>query len=161
MARGLATLAQLDAALDRLARRGRSGITTMRELIAEAHDAGAPAGSNLELVTQDILETAGFGQIERQVPIYDAEGFIARVDFGDRRRRIAVEVDSDRFHGGLVDRSSMRRRPLGSSGPAGSSSASPSATSGGTAPRSSLDSAGCSDPPRPPPPPPPPSAIAA
>lgn len=104
MGRGLIRLQQLDHALTRLSRKGRGGITTMRALIAEVHEKGAPAGSNLELVVEDILEAVGFQHMERQVPVYDHRGFIARVDFGERRRRIAIEVDSDRFHGGLIDR---------------------------------------------------------
>jgi very-short-patch-repair endonuclease len=104
MGRGLIRLPQLDAALSRLGRRGRAGITAMRTLIAEVHEKGAPAGSNLELVVEDILDQVGFRNMERQVPIYDEDGFVARVDFGDRARRLAIEVDSDRFHGGLVDR---------------------------------------------------------
>jgi very-short-patch-repair endonuclease len=104
MGRGLIRVPQLDDALSRLGRRGRAGITSMRTLIAEVHEKGAPAGSNLELVVEDILDQLGFRNMERQVPIHDEDGFIARVDFGDRDRRIAVEVDSDRFHGGLIDR---------------------------------------------------------
>jgi very-short-patch-repair endonuclease len=104
MGRGLVTLGTLDDTLERLARRGRTGIKVMRELIADARAQGVPAGSNLELVVEDILDAAGLRDMERQVPIYDDEGFIARVDFGDRHRRIAVEVDSDRFHHGLLDR---------------------------------------------------------
>lgn len=104
MARGLITLEMLDDSLDRLATRGRTGITVMRELIADARQTGSPAGSNLELVVEDILDQIGFRHMERQVPVYDDAGFIARVDFGDRRRRLAIEVDSDRFHHGLLDR---------------------------------------------------------
>jgi len=104
MGRELITVEMLDHTLDRLAQRGRSGIGVMRDLIAEVHDNGVPAGSNLELVVEDLLDVAGFRHMERQVPVYDELGFIARVDFGDRRRRIAIEVDSDRFHHGLVDR---------------------------------------------------------
>jgi very-short-patch-repair endonuclease len=104
MARGLVTPASLADALDRLARRGRPGIALMRRLIEEASEKAAPAGSGLELRVEEILEAAGFRGIDRQVPLYDSLGFIARVDFGHRRRRIAIEVDSERFHGGLVDR---------------------------------------------------------
>jgi very-short-patch-repair endonuclease len=103
MSRRLLRLHHLDEALDRLAAQGRDGITLMRALISEAHERGEPAGSNLELVVEDLLAAAGFRHMQRQVPVYDAQGFIARVDFGDRRRRVAVEVDSDRFHSGLVD----------------------------------------------------------
>jgi very-short-patch-repair endonuclease len=104
MARGLIVVGMLDDTLDRLARRGRTGIVVMRELIAEVHENGTPAGSNLELVVEDLLDTAGFRHMDRQVPVYDRQGFIARVDFGDRGRRLAIEVDSDRFHHGLIDR---------------------------------------------------------
>lgn len=110
MGRGLVTLEMLDESLERLAGRGRSGITVMRRLIADAHEEGVPAGSNLELMVEDILEAAGFRHMERQVPIYDDAGFIARVDFGERRRRIAIEVDSDRYHHGLLDRRLDRQK---------------------------------------------------
>ena len=112
MARGLVTTAILDEALDRLAARGRTGIRTMRELIAEVHEKGVPAGSALELVVEDLLDTAGYRHMERQVPVHDRHGFIARLDFGDRRRRIAIEVDSDRFHHGLIDRQLDRRKTV-------------------------------------------------
>jgi very-short-patch-repair endonuclease len=104
MARGLTTLELLDEALDRLAAKGRSGIATMRALIAEAHEKGAPAGSNLELTAEEILGLAGMRAMRRQVEICDADGFVARVDFGDPHLRLIVEVDSDRFHHGPVDR---------------------------------------------------------
>jgi len=104
MGRGLITVEMLDDMLDRLARRGRTGIVVMRELIAEVHEKGSPAGSNLELVVEDLLDMVGFRHMDRQVPVYDRQGFIARVDFGDRSRRLAIEVDSDRFHHGLIDR---------------------------------------------------------
>ena len=76
----------------------------MRRLIDELEAKGAPAGSNLELVVEELLEIAGFRRPRRQFPLYDEQGFIARVDFGDRRAQLAIEVDSDRFHMGLVDR---------------------------------------------------------
>ena len=41
----------------------------MRRLIEEAEAKGAPAGSNLELLVEEILETAGFRRLERQLPI--------------------------------------------------------------------------------------------
>jgi very-short-patch-repair endonuclease len=104
MSSRLMTLEKLDEALDRLAARGRTGIRVMRKLIAEQVEKGAPAGSNLELLAEELLESAGFRRLERQVDLGDSEGFIARVDFVHRSTRTAFEVDSDRFHGGLVDR---------------------------------------------------------
>jgi very-short-patch-repair endonuclease len=102
--RGLLDLETLLVTLDRLAKRGRPGIALMRRLIDELEAKGTPAGSNLELRVEDLLEAAGFRQLRRQLPLYDDEGFIARVDFGDPMVKLAIEVDSDRFHMGLVDR---------------------------------------------------------
>jgi hypothetical protein len=76
----------------------------MRRLIEELEAKGTPAGSNLELVVEELLEAAGFRQLRRQIPLYDETGYIARVDFGDPNIRLAIEVDSDRFHMGPVDR---------------------------------------------------------
>jgi very-short-patch-repair endonuclease len=103
-ARGLLDIDVLNVALDRLATRGRSGIALMRRLIEELEAKGCPAGSNLELLVEELLETAGFRKLRRQLPLYDEAGYIARVDFGDASIRLAIEVDSDRFHMGLVDR---------------------------------------------------------
>ena len=102
--RGLVTLELLDAGLERLARRGRPGIRTMRALIVELREKGAPAGSNLELRVEELLAIAGLRGMRRQVEIGDEHGFIARVDFADLDLRLVIEVESDRFHHGLVDR---------------------------------------------------------
>ncbi len=104
MARGLVRLEQLEAQLDRLACRGRPGIAVMRERIVALREGEAPTESSLELTCREILHTAGFRDLEQQVRLGDDEGFIARVDFVQRSLRIAIEVDSDRFHGGLLDR---------------------------------------------------------
>ena len=104
MACGLITLELLDESVDRLATKGRAGITTMRRLIAEAHEKGAPAGSNLELRVEELLHLAGLRTMCRQLEVHDGDGLVARVDFGEPDLRIVVEVDSDRFHHGLVDR---------------------------------------------------------
>jgi hypothetical protein len=101
---GLVNLELLNESLERLAARGRPGIAVMRRLIRELEEKGAPAGSSLELLAEEILVGVGFEGLVRQLPIYDREGFIARVDFAEPLLRVAFEVDSDRFHLGLVDR---------------------------------------------------------
>lgn len=63
-----------------------------------------PAGSNLERRFEWIIERAGDPSFERQVDVGDDRGWIGRVDFIDRRLRVIVEVQSARFHGGLVER---------------------------------------------------------
>jgi hypothetical protein len=104
MTTGLLTLERLDEGLSRLASRGRPGITVMRLLIAEQHEKGAPVGSSLELLAEEVLGGAGFHGLERQVSLGDDDGFVARVDLVHRPTKSAFEIDSDRFHGGLVDR---------------------------------------------------------
>jgi very-short-patch-repair endonuclease len=104
MSRGLITLLGLQEQLDRLAGRGRPGITVMRERIAAIEDGERPTESSLELRCREILHQAGFRGVDQQVELGDDEGFVARVDFCDRPLRVVFEVDSDRFHGGLLDR---------------------------------------------------------
>jgi very-short-patch-repair endonuclease len=102
--RGLVTLDLLNDGLDRLAVRGRAGIRTMRQLIDDLRRQGAPAGSNLELRVERLFPLAGLRGMRRQVELGDEHGFIARVDFADLDLGLVIEVDSDRFHHGLVDR---------------------------------------------------------
>jgi very-short-patch-repair endonuclease len=102
--RGLVSLELLDDAMARLSCKGRPGITTMRRLVEELRELGVPAGSNLELSVEGLFPLAGLRGMRRQVEIGGGSGVIARVDFADLELSIVVEVDSDRFHHGLVDR---------------------------------------------------------
>jgi very-short-patch-repair endonuclease len=102
--RGLLRTDDLHAELDRLARRGRRGIAVMRELIARIDAGEEPTESTLELRCRELLHLAGYRGLEQQVELGDDGGFVARVDFLHRALRIVVEVDSDRFHGGILDR---------------------------------------------------------
>lgn len=104
MGRGLVTLSGLNEHLDRLAGRGRPGITVMRERIAAIAAGEQPTESALELRCREILHWAGFTGLDQQVVLGDDDGVIGRVDFCDRRLRVVIEVDSDRYHGGLLDR---------------------------------------------------------
>jgi very-short-patch-repair endonuclease len=69
-----------------------------------------PAESGLERRFEKIMADAGEAPFERQVDLGDHDGWIGRVDFVDRARRIVVEVQSDLFHSGLVDRARDRER---------------------------------------------------
>jgi very-short-patch-repair endonuclease len=102
--RGLVSLELLDDTLVRLARKGRPGITIMRQLIEELRELGVPAGSSLELRVEELFPLAGLRGMHRQVEIGDDSSIIARVDFADLELGLVVEVDSDRFHHGLIDR---------------------------------------------------------
>jgi very-short-patch-repair endonuclease len=69
-----------------------------------------PAESGLERRFEKIIADAGEAPFERQVNLGDDDGWIGRVDFVDRTNRIVVEVQSDLFHSGLVDRARDRER---------------------------------------------------
>ena len=54
--------------------------------------------------SSEILDRAGDAPFERQVDVGDEDGWIGRVDFADRRLKVVVEIQSDRFHSSLSDR---------------------------------------------------------
>lgn len=87
-----------------LARRGRPGIRLMREIIDERRDNWRPADSGLEFRFAELAQRAGATDLVRQVDVGDEHGWIGRVDFVDRRRRIVVETDTALHHGSLTDR---------------------------------------------------------
>ncbi|HJR24471.1 MAG TPA: hypothetical protein VJ804_03295 [Acidimicrobiales bacterium] len=96
--------------LDDLAQRGRPGIRTMRQVLADRPRTYRPPASGLESRFEQILVSAGLPPMERQVDTSDEAGWIGRVDFRDRRLPLIVEIQSERFHTSLTDRASDRAR---------------------------------------------------
>jgi very-short-patch-repair endonuclease len=103
LASGLTSVALLQRTLKRYAKRGRTGITLMRELIEEREGGYVPPASGLEWRFRDLARKCGLDGFDRQVDVGDEYDWIGRVDFIDRKRRIIVEVQSARYHGALVD----------------------------------------------------------
>ncbi len=104
-------LEQLHALRDDLPDRGGApGVAELRRLIKRRPPGYRPAESNLERRFETILAEAGEAPFERQVEVGDDEGWIGRVDFVDRINRIVVEIQSDLFHAGDVDRARDRER---------------------------------------------------
>ncbi len=101
--RGLVSHASLTAMLDDLAARGRPGITLMRALLDERPADHVPPGSSTEARFQEVARSVGLGAFERQVDAGGDDGWIGRVDFVDRSRRLVVEVVDALFHGSLTD----------------------------------------------------------
>jgi hypothetical protein len=99
----LTTIRALRRMLTQLAKRGRPGIRVMRALLDERPLDYIPTGSGLELRFLELARRAGITSLVCQLDIGDDYDWIGRVDFVDRKRRIVVEVQSDRFHGSLVD----------------------------------------------------------
>jgi very-short-patch-repair endonuclease len=92
------------------ARGGAPGVAELRRLIERRPPGYRPAESNLERRFEAMVAEAGDPPFERQVDLGDDDGWIGRVDFVDRRHRIVVEVQSDLYHSGLVDRTRDRER---------------------------------------------------
>lgn len=109
-ARRLVSGRQLHAMLGELARRGRPGIRVMREILGERGPGYEPPASGLEARVVRILREAGDPPLRRQVDTGDDQGWIGRVDFADDELPFRLEVQSERFHGSLLDRRSDERR---------------------------------------------------
>jgi very-short-patch-repair endonuclease len=98
---------QLHALLDRLGRRGRDGIANMRVILAERGLGYQPPQSGLE---QRVLQTlAGAGLDVRCQVDLGGEEWTGRVDFVVDDR-VVVEVQSERYHTSLTDRTQDARR---------------------------------------------------
>lgn len=103
-AQQLVSYDSLRQTLDEIAERGRKGIALLRRLIEARSDGYRPPESSLERRLEQLLVDAGLPQPERQVEIFDDEGFVARVDYCYRDLRVVIFVDSDRFHSAKTDR---------------------------------------------------------
>jgi hypothetical protein len=112
-ARGLVTYALLHRTLRELGDRGRTGITLMRELAAARPVDYRPPGSNTEARLSEILERAGERPLRRQVDRGTATAWVGRVDFVDDELPLSVEVQSELFHGSVLDRRNDKARIAG------------------------------------------------
>lgn len=101
--RRLVTGRQLHQTLHELAERGRTGIGVMRQLLADRPADYRPMDSGTEIRAREVLRRAGIRGFEHQVDLGDEEEWIGRVDLVDRDLRIVIEIDSDLYHGALID----------------------------------------------------------
>ncbi len=101
--------AELDQLMERLARRGRNGITRMREVLGERGPGYVPPQSNLEARALEILRGASH-HIRSQVDI-GGDVWTGRVDFVVEDR-LVVEVQSERYHSSLSDRTRDAERRI-------------------------------------------------
>ena len=104
LSRRLASAAELHHLLRALARRGRPGITMMRQLLSERPPHEKPPMSNLERRFLQLASSVGIRDLDRQVDITDKTGWIASVDFLCSSRKIVFEIDSVLHHSTLTDR---------------------------------------------------------
>lgn len=98
------TPAKVAKVLDDLGKRGRPGTRMVRRILASRSGTYTPTESGLEQRMVDLLEGAELPAPERQVVVWSEHGFVARVDLAYPRRRLAIEVDGERFHTSPSDR---------------------------------------------------------
>lgn len=96
-------------ALFRHARRGRDGVGALRRLV-ESRMGEAVDESALERAFFRAFRSVSLPRPDRQVEIYDEHGFIARVDFAYPGPKIAIELDSRRFHLNAIAFEADRRK---------------------------------------------------
>jgi hypothetical protein len=104
LSRRLTNNAELHHLLRVLGRRGRTGITTMRELLADRPASERLPDSNLERRFRQLAAEAGYPKLEAQFDIADETGWLARVDFYYAPLRLIFEIDSVLYHSALTDR---------------------------------------------------------
>jgi len=110
LARKLVALDGVRSAVVLLGRKGRPGIAVMRRLLDERADGYVAPESGLEARALELIRSAGLPDPVRQLDVGDARGWIGRVDFAYRDRRLVIEIDSGLHHGTLVDRRADQAR---------------------------------------------------
>ncbi|MEQ8842640.1 MAG: hypothetical protein RIB98_16785 [Acidimicrobiales bacterium] len=89
--------------LDCLAKRGRPGITLMREHINARGEDYRPPESGAEGRFRELAVSWGHRSFEQQRDLGDENRWIGRVDFVDMEAGIVVEIDPAPFHSSLLD----------------------------------------------------------
>ncbi|MGZ4683499.1 MAG: hypothetical protein ACXV8G_13655, partial [Acidimicrobiales bacterium] len=101
--RGLCTYAGLHRMLDGFGGRGRAGVQLLRELAADRPPDARPPESGLEARVNQILLRDGQRPLERQVDLGE-EHWTGRFDLADRPDNFVLEVQSETYHGSVLDR---------------------------------------------------------
>ncbi len=110
---GLVTYESTGATLRRLARPGRPGVRTLRQVLAWRDPEQAPSESEMETLMLDVIRRHGLPAPIPQFEIYENGRFIARADAAYPEARIAIEYQSYQEHVGpesLVRDSRRRNR---------------------------------------------------
>jgi len=110
----LVTLDSVRRMLTRLARSGRPGVRKLRRVLEVRQPGQRAPESEMETMLIQILREWGFPEGVPQFEIWMRGRFIARVDLAFPEQRVAVEYDSDEWHGGrgVNERDASRRRRL-------------------------------------------------
>ncbi|HEX5586386.1 MAG TPA: type IV toxin-antitoxin system AbiEi family antitoxin domain-containing protein [Acidimicrobiia bacterium] len=99
--RRLTSVPAMSAYLERVGRRGRPGLVTMRRLLREL-DPQHPARSTLEVHTRRLLVASGITDFVREFPLEWA-GRTYRFDFAFPLRKTILETNGRRWHDDATD----------------------------------------------------------
>jgi len=112
--RGLTSIVHLNRRLAEGPHRGRDGVSVLRALVEERHEASRPAESLFEVKLSAVLRRNRLPLPQRQFVVRDGDRFIARVDFAYPERRVAIETDGYATHFGREawERDKVRRNAL-------------------------------------------------
>ena len=94
---GLTTLYRLEERIQNLEGRGRRGPSALRKLL-DKRSIGPAAESPLETRLVRLLRSCGLPDPTRQVTVSDEDGVVGRIDFAYPEHRIAIEVQSYKWH---------------------------------------------------------------
>jgi predicted transcriptional regulator of viral defense system len=111
---GLVTGDSVRGMLRRLARSGRRGVRKLRRVLDARAPGQRPTESEMETRLLQILREDGLPEGISQYEIWHEGRFVARVDRAYPEQRVALEYDSDQWHGSGLDheRDASRRRRL-------------------------------------------------
>jgi very-short-patch-repair endonuclease len=96
---GLVSLGEIEAFVDRVARKGRTGVGVIRPLIEERRRWQSVTESSLEDKFRTVVSTSTLPMPEAQINLTSRSGeFVGRFDFGYRDCMAIFELDSERYH---------------------------------------------------------------
>jgi very-short-patch-repair endonuclease len=98
-----AMLTALHRMLPELAKSGRTGITTMRQYLADNPIGTKVPESGNEMRFEAVCRNAGIHGLERQVDV-GGHSWLGRVDYLIRRLGLIIEVDSELHHESEADK---------------------------------------------------------
>jgi hypothetical protein len=94
----LLELPELDARLKQVGGKGRKGAGVLHQLLDLRDPGSAPTESEIETLLFRVLRKAHLPLPERQHSVWDDREFVTRIDFAYPEARIAIPVDSYKWH---------------------------------------------------------------
>lgn len=114
---GLCSIAEVEAFVARVGRRGRRGVGVIRPLLAMRRGWNAATESVLEDRFCEVILEGGLPMPVAQYTVHDADGgFVCRADFAYPEQRLLIELDGAAYHSHALafqsDRTKQNRSSL-------------------------------------------------